>query len=305
MAPAAAADADAIVVGGGPGGLAAAIYLARFLRRVLVVEDGSSRAATIPRSHNYPAFPNGAVGAELVAAMHEQAERYGTRFRAGHVDAIERLRDGFAVQWTGGGATARKVVLATGVSDVAPTMPHLAEALQEGALRYCPVCDGYEARDLAIGLIADHGSDTFEALYLRHFTDRITVFLVSGDVRFTEAQGRELAEAGVTVEGAPVQGIRLHDGRVLVSHGEQQTVVDSLYCALGMDVHSGLAVALGAEHDRAGYLLTDRHQQTTVPGLYAVGDVAKGLNQISVAVGDAASAAAHIHLELLALPQLD
>lgn len=291
--------ADAIVVGGGPGGLASAIYLGRFLRSVLVVEDGTSRAATIPRSHNYPAFPDGVAGAKLVAAMHEQAERHGAGFRAGHVTAIERLREGFAVHWTGGGAAARKVVLATGVSDVAPTMPHLAEALQQGALRYCPVCDGYEARDRAIGLVADHGSDTFEALYLRHFTRSITLFVVSDDVRFTDEQCRRLAEAGVTLVREPVGRIRLQEGRVAVTHGDAQSVVDALYCALGTDVHSELATALGAQHDPAGYLITDRHQQTTVPGLYAVGDVAKGLNQISVAVGDAASAAAHIHLQLL------
>jgi thioredoxin reductase (NADPH) len=299
MAHARPADVDAIVVGGGPGGLASAIYLARFLRSVLVVEDGTSRAATIPRSHNYPAFPDGVAGARLVAAMHEQAERHGTGFRAGHVTAIERLPGGFAVQWTGGGATARKVVLATGVTDIAPTMPYLAEALQQGALRYCPVCDGYEARDRTIGLIADHGSDTFEALYLRHFTRSVTLFVVSDGVHFTGEQDRRLAEAGVARLRDPVRGIRLQDGRVVVTHGDTQSVVDALYCALGMDVHSGLAVTLGAEHDHAGYLITDRHQQTSVPGLYAVGDVAKGLNQISVAVGDAASAAAHIHVQLL------
>jgi thioredoxin reductase (NADPH) len=299
MAPSRSADADTIVIGGGPGGLASATYLGRFLRSVLVVEDGSSRAAIIPRSHNYPAFPDGVVGAKLVAAMHEQAERYGARFRAGHVTAVERLPDGFAVHWTGGSATAPKVILATGLSDTAPTMPHLAEALQQGALRYCPVCDGYEARDQAIGLVADHGSDTFEALYLRHFTERVTLFVVSADVRFSDEQRARLAQAGVAIAGEPVRSIRLHEGRVIVSHGDTQTVVDSLYCALGMDVHSGLAVALGAEHDAAGYLVTDRHQQTSVPGLYAVGDVARGLNQIAVAVGDAAIAAAHIHLELL------
>ena len=299
MAREPAADVDALVVGGGPAGLAAAIYLGRFLRCVLVVDDGRSRAATIPRSHNFPAFPDGVAGADLVAAMRAQAERYGAQFAAGSVEAIEPLAEGYAARWTDGSATARKVVLATGVTDVAPTMPHLADALQQGALRYCPVCDGYEVRGQAVGLVADEGSDAFEALYLRHFTDRLTVFRVSDQVRFSDTQAKKLAAAGIRVAAEPLRSIRLWNGRVTVVHGERETTLDSLYSALGMRVHSDLAVAIGARHDDAGYLLTDRHCETSVPGLYAIGDVAKGLNQITVAVGDAAIAAAAIHRALL------
>jgi len=298
MEDGAAEDVDALVVGAGPGGLASAIYLARFLRRVLVVEDGQSRASRIPRSHNYPAFPDGVAGGELVASMREQAARYGARFAAGRVTAIGRGGECFTARWSGGSARARAVVLATGVSDVAPTMPHLTEALQQGALRYCPVCDGFEVRGQAVGLVADHGSDTMEALYLSHFTDRLVIFRASHDARFSDAQQHELARAGVTIAPDPLASIRLREGRITVAHGAAETTLDSLYCALGMDVHSDLAIALGAEHDGDGYLVTDVHRQTTVPGLYAVGDVAQGLNQITVAVGDAAIAAAHIHRTL-------
>ncbi|HEV7912901.1 MAG TPA: NAD(P)/FAD-dependent oxidoreductase [Albitalea sp.] len=293
------ADVDTLVIGGGPGGLATALYLARFKRRVRLVEDGRSRAAKIPCSHNYPGFPDGVPGAELLDSMRLQAERHDVDFVAARIDGIERHGDVFALRWNGGAATARKLVLATGVSDIAPTMPHLAAAIQQGALRYCPICDGYEVRHQAVGVVADHGSDTGEALYLRHFTDRVTVFLVSEDVRFSAAQLQQLADAGVQLVPEPVESIRLWDGRVTVNHGDVQTSVDSLYCALGMDVHSDLAVALGAGHDKDGYLIVDAHQQTSVPGLYAVGDVAKGLNQITVAVGAAAIAASAIHLALL------
>jgi thioredoxin reductase (NADPH) len=190
------------------------------------------------------------------------------------------------------------VVLATGVSDVPPRMPHLADALRQGALRYCPVCDGYEVIGQAVGVIADDGSDTFEALYLRHFSERVTVFPVSDAVRFGAGQREQLQRAGVTLVEQPLASIRLWEGRVTVQHGDAQTQVDSLYCALGMRVHSELATALGAEHDEDGYLGVDRHQQTSVPGLYAAGDVVKGLNQIAVAVGGAAIAASAIHLAL-------
>jgi thioredoxin reductase (NADPH) len=290
---------DALVIGAGPAGLAAAVYLARFRREVLVVDDGSSRAARIPRSHNYPGFPEGVVGAELVAAMRQQAERYGVRFTPGRVESLSRQADGFAAGWTAGEALARKVVLATGTSDIAPKMPYVADALQQGALRYCPVCDGYEVIGQAVGVLADQGGDTFEALYLRHFTERLTVFRESAEVRFGDAQRRQLAEAGIAVVEQPVSSIRLWDGCVTVRHGDGETALDSLYCALGLEVHSELALALGADHDAQGYLLTDHQQQTSVPGLYAAGDIVKGLNQISVAVGGAAKAASGIHLALL------
>lgn len=292
---------ESLVIGGGPAGLAAAIYLARFRRRVLLVEDGHSRAARIPRSHNYPGFPDGVVGTELLAAMRRQAERYGARFATGRVEQLTRDHRGFTARWADGVASAPIVVLATGVTDNPPRMPHLADALREGALRYCPVCDGFEVVGQAVGLVADHGSDTFEALYLRHFTDRLTVFPVSSDVRFDTAQLRQLADAGVVLADEPLGSIRLWDGRVTVRHGERETVVDSLYSALGLKVHTELAIGLGAEHDAQGYLVVDRRQQTSVPGLYAAGDIVKGLNQITVAVGGAAQAASAIQLALLGI----
>ena len=292
---------ESLVIGGGPAGLAAALYLARFRRRVLLVDGGTSRAANIPRSHNYPGFPDGVVGTELLSAMYRQAERYGVRFVSGCVESLARDDSGFTVRWTDGAASAPTVVLATGVTDIAPKMPHLADALREGALRYCPVCDGFEVIDQAVGLLADHGSDTFEALYLRHFTDRLTVFPVSPDVQFDAAQQRLLAEAGVVLVPEPLAGIQLSEARVTLRHGDRETTVDSLYSALGLKVHTELAIALGAEHDERGYLMVDHRQQTSVPGLYAAGDIVKGLNQISVAVGGAAKAASAIHLALMGM----
>jgi thioredoxin reductase (NADPH) len=292
-------DADVLVVGGGPAGLTAALYLARFRRSVVVVDAGASRAATIPRSHNVAGFPDGVAGAELVAAMRRHAERYGATVVADEVMALQRAPHGFSATLDAGAPLqARAVVLATGCSDVPPRMPQLERALADGLLRYCPVCDGYEASGQAIGLVTDAANDADEALFLRHFSDRVTLFVVTPDVRHTPAQRQRLDDAGIAVVHEPIDAIRLRGERVVVQHGGGETVCDTLYGALGLLVHSDLAAALGARRDGHGCLCTDAHQQTSVEGLYAVGDVAEGLNQIAVACGGAAIAAAALHRAL-------
>lgn len=289
---------DALVIGGGPGGLTGALYLSRFRRKVLVVDEGCSRAARIPRSHNMPGHPEGVKGADLVVAIRRQAERYGVRFVVGRVKSLEKALDGsFVARWGNEDSVrARMVLLATGTSDIEPPVPYLMEAVRSGALRYCPVCDGYEVIDQAVGVIADGPSGVREALYLRNFTERLTVFAVSRAARFSPESRRQLAEAGITLVPDVVTSIRLWNGAVTVRHGHGETLCDSLYSALGMHVHSELAG--DADRDEGGYLVTDTHQKTSIDGLYAAGDVAQGLNQISVAIGDAAIAASAMHLTL-------
>lgn len=286
---------ETVVVGGGPAGLTGAIYLARLRRRVVVVDGGRSRAAGIPRSHNVPGYPDGVMGAELVAAMRAQAERYGVEFVTADVTALRVLEPGFALEWSNGGLAAPTVLVATGASDVPPAMPYLAEALRDGALRYCPVCDGFEVIGQRVGIVADGAGGVGKALFLRRFTDRLTVFPAAPDVSFSERHRDKLAAAGIAL-AEPIISIRLWNEAVTVRHGERETECDSLYCALGIRVHSELIPQ--ADRDEDGYVLTDRHQHTSIDGLYAAGDVAHGLNQIAVAMGTAASAAWAIHRRL-------
>lgn len=292
---------DAVVVGGGPAGLSAALYLARFRRQVVLVDAGDSRAARIPRSHNVAGFPSGIVGIDLLERMHRQVESVGVRRVSAFVEAVEAGSDGFHLRWQGGAAAARTVLLATGATDVEPAMPAVAQAVDEGALRYCPVCDGFEVIDREVGVLCNSAAGLHEAFYLRHFTSRLQVFTTAADVQISVDDRRALDARGIVLHADPAAEIRLQGGRVAVHHGAQTSVCDSLYSALGMQVHSQLAVSVGAECDADGYVLTDRHQQTRVPGLFVAGDVAKGLNQISVAIGAGAVAASAMHLRLGAL----
>jgi len=289
---------DAVVIGGGPAGLTGATYLARFRRRVLLVDAGRSRAKKIPLSHNYPGFPEGVAGKDLLSAMQRQADRHTVPRVRGEVESIERTAEGFVIRCEGPPVEAALVMIATGATDIWPDLPQAAAALQQGVLRFCPVCDAYEIAGRAVGVLVNGPAGVREALYLRHFSPDVTVILCGTEVVLATEELAQLRQAGVAVAVAPPQAFRLEETSIAVEAGARTIKVAALYCALGMEVRSGLALALGAARDAQGYLVVDDHQQTSVPGLYAAGDVASGLNQISVATGAAAVAASAMHVAL-------
>ena len=143
---------DVIVVGGGPAGLTAATYLHRFHRTCLVLDAGESRARWIPESNNCPGFPQGVSGRELLRRMREQAGDVGLRTEQATVDGIRALEAGFEITAGRRRWRARKVILATGVTDRRPDEPWVADSIAGGSLRLCSICDAYAPRDLAIGV---------------------------------------------------------------------------------------------------------------------------------------------------------
>ncbi len=170
---------DCLIVGGGPAGLTAAIYAARFRLKTVVVDAGNSRAALIPCTRNHAGFPDGIAGAELLERMRQQAVEYGVDVRRGLVGALTGKAGAFSVTLGDGEVLqARAVILATGVSNHRPpTMDEAlhAEALARGLLRYCPVCDGFEVIDKDVGVIGEGSRAIKEARFLRAFTDRVTI----------------------------------------------------------------------------------------------------------------------------------
>ena len=149
---------DCVVIGGGPAGLSAAIYLARFRRNVKVIDAGNSRASLIPLSHNYPGFPNGISGKELLDHFRAQAASFGMHITQGTVHRLERLENGdFLTFFENEVVRSRKVMLATGLRDIEPEMPQLRQAIQQGHIRYCPICDGYEVAGKKVAVIG-HGN---------------------------------------------------------------------------------------------------------------------------------------------------
>lgn len=293
---------DCLIVGGGPAGLTAAVYLARFKRRFLVVDGAAARASWIPTSHNIPVFAEGIAGPEILERQRASAEQYGARIISGTVTALRKVPGHFEADFdsrTGEReqVRARRVLLATGAVDIEPDLPDLPDAVQRGLVRYCPICDGYESRDRKVAVIGrgDHGMG--EALFIaRTYSDNVTLLTLGQPMNLDPDQRRTLQERRIKVVEDPIEALEMAGPRIsAVRVGGQEHQFDILYSALGLKYRSELGVDLGAEHDKSGALRVDDHNQTTVAGLYAAGDIVRGLDQIVVAMGHAAVAATHMH----------
>ncbi len=295
---------DCLVVGGGPAGLTAAIYLSRYRRRTLVIDGGWSRAAWITRSHNLPGFPAGLEGPALLERLREQALLYGGAIRTGYVDILHRRDDGlFVADLDGAPLAAHTVLLATGVVETEPLLPHVAEAVKRGLIRTCPICDGYENIDKNVAVLGTGEHAAAEALFLRTYTDRLSLLLAGGVVPLAAETSEALALAGISVGEVRTGAVRLEDGGATALTQDGQTHrFDVIYSAFGTTSQTALAQSLGARLDASGRLYVTEHQATSVEGLYAAGDVVRGLNQISVAEGEATIAATAIHNRLPRVP---
>ena len=289
---------DCLIVGAGPGGLTCATYLVRYHRRIVVVDAGKSRARWIPTSHNCPGFPRGVGGDTLLAQQREQAVGYGACIEDACIAQLAKHGDVFeAIAADGRRWRAHTVILATGIEDVMPPLDGLEDAIAAGAVRLCPVCDGYEASDCRVAVYAPLDEGIGHALFLRTFSEDVS--LLASDAAPASAETtRKAFDAGVGVLPQPSR-LAFEGGRSVAEFADgRREVFDTLYPTLGSRPHSALAQQLGARLDDAGEIEVDDHQQTGIDGLYAVGDVVSALNQIAVAVGHAAIAATAVHNRL-------
>lgn len=216
--------------------------------------------------------------------------------------ALEARNGLFAAHVDDQTVEARKVLLATGVCDIEPDLPRLTDAIRRGYIRHCPICDAYEVRDKAIGIIGYGQKGLREALFIRAYSRRLTLLTLGRPVDLAHADRERLNQAGIRLIEETVADIECGAGglaNVALAGGECLRF-DALYSALGAVVRSELARPLGVELDEEGGIVVDKHQQTALPGMYAAGDVVQALNQISVAFGQAAIAATAIHNDLRA-----
>ena len=287
---------DCLIIGGGPAGLTAATYLARYRRNAWVIDSGESRAIQIPLSHNYPGF-KGIGGRDLLARLRDQAKTFGAEIRTGEVTSLVERDGGFIARMGAESVEARSVLMATGLVDRSPTG---REASQD-SIRYCPVCDGYEAMDRRIGVLGSLEDAGKKAIFLRSYSRDVSIFATDAD--WPESLTTSLLGSGIKIFAADGR-VSARKDAVRVNAGDEQCVeVDVLYPALGCTVRSQMALKLGARGNNVGCLKVDEHQQTSVKRLYAAGDVVTDLHQLSVAIGHAAVAATAIHNRLPSNPR--
>ena len=295
---------DCLIVGGGPAGLTAAIYLARFHLDILVVDGGKSRASWIPCTRNHAGYPDGIAGTELLQRMRDQACKYGAKIEKEFVTRLERdEKTGlFTATWGSGCATARAVLLATGVSNRRPPMDEELhdDALARGLIRYCPICDGYEVTDKKVGVIGSDSHGVAEAVFIRSYTADVTLIAPDKAMRLKSENRKKLKDARIDCVDGPTQAVAIAHDHIVIDTAEGHYTFDSIYPALGSDTHTQLAEMVGADLSNDACIKVDSHQRTTVPGLYAAGDVVIGLDQISHAMGEGGVAATTIRNDLCA-----
>ncbi|MCA1832507.1 MAG: NAD(P)/FAD-dependent oxidoreductase [Mycobacteriales bacterium] len=276
---------DALVVGGGPAGLSAALWLARYRRQVVVVDSGDYRNARVEQTHGYFGYGD-CDPAELRArALDDLAAYPRTAVRRTTVEAVRRSGSAFTAQLGDGDELrALRVVLATGVRDRFPEVDGFLDHYGASAF-HCPTCDGYEARDrtvVVLGWSADLAGFALGLLdWARHVTLVTDGRSFEGDAEHRDVLARhgidvvEASAAALDGTRGDLRAVRLGTGRSLPC--------DLLFFSLAHEPRAGLAVALGCALTAEGCVVVDDAQQTTVPGVYAAGDLTPGIQLVQVA----------------------
>jgi len=288
--------ADALVIGGGPAGLSAALYLARYNRSVLVFDTGHGRSTHHQTNHNYLGFPDGVATTGLRDLAGQQLSRYPqVRFVHHVISGIEGDGEvGFTAHAQGGRSwTGGVVVLATGVLDHFPHFPGW-EAYVGRSMFWCITCDGYENRGRNILVVGHTNAAAGEAMQLHSLTDRIRLLTNSERNEITPTFQQRLDNAGIEVVHDHIRQVEGADGllRTVVTRSGHRLELESLFSIQGATPETRLAVQLGARLAPSGWIDVDTEQKTSVPGVYAAGDVtALHSHQVTAAVHEGAQAA--------------
>lgn len=294
---------DCLVIGAGPAGLNAALYLARFKRHFKIIDSGHSRALLIPKTHTLLGFEKGISGIDLLNTFKKHLLKYQINITHGNVTKITKQHNGtFLIKTSRTCYQARNVILATGVIDNIPPIPHQHYSIKQGLIRICPICDAYEVKNKKIGILGFKAKDIQEAIFLYNYSKDIYFFTLGKKLRWTPKIQETLKKTRIKIITDPVIKLsKLHKKVILTSKNNQNYQLEVLYSALGMIHQSQLALPLKVKHTTEKEIIVNHHQETNIKGLYAIGDVTKSLNQITVAMSQGAIAATAIQNKFLSV----
>ncbi len=292
---------DVIIIGGSAAGLSAALVLGRFRRQVLICDHQKPRNAPAEAAHNF-FTRDGTPPAELLQIGLEQLRPYPTvQYRTAEVISLSATENGFDVKTADGAVwQSRRVLLATGVRDELPPIPGLADYWGKGGVHHCPYCHGWEVRDQKIVIIGNGEVIYHLAALLSALSSDISA-CVYGEPQLTPDQLHKLQQMGVTlydteieaIEGDSrnVQGIRLQDGRLIPCQ--------SIFAATKPQQHSLLAHEIGCKFDENGYVKVDILGRTSVPNVYAAGDMVTPFHQLIAAAASGTAAGSGINMDIV------
>lgn len=282
---------DAVVVGGGPAGYAAATWLARYRRRTLLIANGEHRNRKVERSHGYLGLGDIAPATLLAQAKADLLAYGSAEIRDATVTQARVAGDGFEVELDGEVITTCRIVLACGVTDDLPEVAGIDEHYGASVFT-CPSCDGYEARERDVVTLGwDAGLADF-SLHLTEWARSVTIVTDGRRFEGDESSRAALKEAGVEVVEEDAVGFEGSRGdlRGVALAGGRSLATDLVFFSIGVHPRSDLARALGCELDDDGYVLVDADHQTSVPGVFAAGDFTPGVHLVQVAAAQGAVA---------------
>lgn len=293
---------DVIIIGGGFAGLAAATQLGRARRKVLVLDTGKPRNRFAAHSHGFLSR-DGAAPGELLAEARRQLETYGTvELRNAEAIAASGELDGFSIELASHQQlAARRLIIAHGVADDTSGIPGMAECWGKTVL-HCPYCHGYEVADRRLGLMLREGDIPHLARFFSEWTSDLTLFANGAPV--DPLVRTALADMQVKLVEEALLRFEHRDGvlqSVVTTSGS--VPLDAIFAHAPIKLSSNLGIQLGCE-TKAGmagdFFVVDHLQQTSIPGVYAAGDAARPMHNISFAVADGAGAGVFAHQSLVA-----
>lgn len=286
---------DVIVIGGGPAGLSAAVYAARALRSVLVIDKGEGRWNHGQVNENYLGFPKGVSARTLRAAGKKQAEKFGAEFAQDEIISVKKTKQGFTFKGSEGSYKAKSVIFAMGVKDHFPAFIG-SERYIGRSLFWCLLCDGWKTRGKHVAVVGFDDEAVNTCLRLKTYTDDL-VFLTNcnkGGDKMSEVKKKLLAKARISVHDGSIANVIGKRGLVneIVLDTDERIKADVIFSRQGYFPNIELAQELGVILEGKGYVKTDINKRTNIPFVYAAGDLtSETAHQVATAVFEGATAA--------------
>jgi thioredoxin reductase (NADPH) len=293
---------DSVIIGGGPSGITAAIYLARFNRSVLVIDKSDGRSMYPQLNENYLGFPEGVHARDLRIRGTKQAKKFGASFLSEEVIDIVKRKELFHVTTKDSTYIGKTVIFATGVIDILPDIPEIKSFIGK-SLFWCITCDGYKTKGKKVVLVGQDDEAVTTCLQFLNFTHDLTFVLNCSwnECSITKKKKTDLEKYRIKSYEGKLLAFKGKNGYVqkIVTDRGDEISAEYVFNQLGSEPVSDLAKSLGIKVDRKGFILSDEEQRTNIPHIYAAGDVTKLFaHQVVTAAHEGATAAQTANYDL-------